>query len=311
MSYLALAYYRFTPLQDPHLEIQKHKKFFENKDVAGRIYISEEGINGQMSGSIQDTTVYQEWLRQDSRFADIEFKIHTYHENIFPRMTVKYRQQLAALDEKVDLADTGVHVSPEKWRHMLENEKDVLLLDVRNNYETAVGHFENAHLPPLDKFRDFPAYVDELKQTIDPKTKVMMYCTGGIRCELFSALMKKKGFSDVYQLDGGIINYGLQEGTDHWKGKLFVFDDRLACNIDGKEAGPISKCHHCHLPSDTYYNCANMDCNELFLCCKSCHETYQGACSHTCKQSPRMRPYNPKDGNKPFRRKHLLEQESK
>lgn len=306
MTYLALAYYRFTHLEDPHLEIKKHKEFFENKDVTGRIYISEEGINGQMSGLSEEVYLYQQWLREDPRFQDISFKIHTHHENVFPRMTVKYRKQLVALDEKVDLAETGIHVSPHKWAEMLENEKDVLLLDVRNNYETTVGHFENAVLPPLEKFRDFPSYVDDLKQKVDPKTKVMMYCTGGIRCEVFSALMKKKGFSEVYQLDGGIINYGLKEGSKHWRGKLFVFDDRLACSIDGKEESPISKCLHCHLPSDTYYNCANMDCNELFLCCHSCHETYSGACSHLCKSSPRLRPYNPENGNKPFRRKHLI-----
>lgn len=307
MSYFVLAYYHFTPIEDPNLLIKEHKKFFTERDVTGRIYISEEGINGQMSGVVKDAEAYMAWIRQDKRFADMWFKIHTSDENVFPRMTVKYRKQLVALDYPVDLSKGGKRVAPAEWKHMLEEEEDICLLDVRNRYEWEIGHFERSTLPPVENFRDFPDYADQLKETIDPKkTKVMMCCTGGIRCELFSALLKEKGFEEVYQLDGGIINYGLKEGASHWKGKLFVFDDRLAVSIDGKESEPISFCRHCHLPCDTYYNCANMDCNELFLSCPSCIETYRGCCCHPCKEAPRVRSFTKERGNKPFRRKHLI-----
>jgi UPF0176 protein len=309
LMYLVLAYYRYIPIENP-LEVQEsHKSFFEGRDVAGRIYLSTEGINGQMSGSISDAEAYMEWLQKDPRFAKMRFNIHTHHENIFPRMTVKIREQLVALDESVHETEGGIHVSPHEWRKMLE-EEDALLIDVRNQYEWEIGHFDNATLPPLEQFRDFPEYAENLKKSVDPNQKVMMYCTGGIRCEIYSKLLKQKGFQNVYQLEGGVINYGLKEGSDHWRGKLFVFDDRLAVSIDGKEASPISKCHHCELATDMYYNCANMDCNELFLCCRSCHERYLGTCCYDCKHHPRRRPYDMKQGNKPFRRKHLLGSET-
>lgn len=307
-NYLVLAYYRFTSLESPHEEIKKHKKFFEKRDVTGRIYISEEGVNCQMSGLEEEVRSYMEWLSKDSRFANQRFLLHHHHENIFPRMTIKYRKQLVALDEKVDPFEGGVHLSPEQWRKMLESDENVFLIDVRNTYETEIGHFENAVLPPLEKFRDFPLYAERLKSEIDPeKTKVMMCCTGGIRCELYSALMKKKGFKHIYQLDGGIINYGLKEGSAHWRGKLFVFDDRMAIDIDEKKAPPIAKCTHCEALTDMHYNCAHMDCNNLFLCCSDCLVEYKGSCSSIClEDTTRLRPLDQRNGNKPFKRKHLI-----
>jgi UPF0176 protein len=305
-SYVALAYYHFVPIVDPQLEVEKHKDFFESRDCAGRIYLSHEGINGQMSASLEEAENYIRWLRQDSRFEVIHFKFHSASEHIFPRMTVKYRRQLVALDLPADAAECGEHVSPKRWREMLE-QGGHLILDVRNQYEWRIGHFEGAILPPLDSFREFPEYAEKFAKEMDPKnTKVMMYCTGGIRCELYSSFLKKKGFEKVYQLQGGVINYGLTEGSVHWRGKLFVFDDRLAVSIDGKPAQPIAHCFHCYLNEDTYYNCANMDCNELFICCDSCLEVYKGCCSFTCQNGSRVRPIDIRSGNKPFRRKHEI-----
>lgn len=304
-SIYVLAYYSFTSIEDPHAEVAKHKEFFATRDVRSRIYISHEGINGQMSASPESAEDYMAWLKSDSRFADVEFKIHHYHEHVFPRCSVKYRSQIVALDAKVDAKEGGEHVPPSQWRQMLqEKDEDTLLLDVRNDYEWALGHFEGAELPTLETFREFPDYARELKQTRDPKkTKVMMYCTGGIRCELYSALMKKEGFEKVYQLQGGIIKYGLEEGSDGWLGKLFVFDDRLSVPISEKEEAPaIGKCYHCGEPSETYYNCANMDCNELFLSCPSCADLHKGCCCAGCLDSPRLRPYEKGERPKPFRR---------
>lgn len=309
MKYYALAYYIFTPIENPYREVKNHKRFFKDRDVSGRIYISEEGINGQMSGAQADAEAYMTWLSES--FPGVKFKIHTTDENIFPRMTVKTRKQLVALDEPVDLSKGGKHVSPKQWREMLESDEDYLLLDVRNDYEWQIGHFENAVLPPLTKFRDFPNFADQLKETKDPKkTKVMMYCTGGIRCELYSALLKERGFDEVYQLDGGVIAYGQQEGHKHWKGKLFVFDDRLAVSIDGQEVEPIAHCSYCKAPTDIQYNCANMDCNNLFVCCTACIEKQKGCCCSTCSNAPRLRPYDHTKGNKPFRKKHLIYSDS-
>ncbi|MFN0064938.1 MAG: rhodanese-related sulfurtransferase [Chlamydiales bacterium] len=306
MEYCALAYYIFETLEEPDLEVRKHKKFFKERDVGGRIYISKEGINGQMSGATPDCDAYMDWLRSDPRFANVNFKIHKIKKNIFPRMIVKHRA-LVALGEKAEPAKGGDHVSPQQWREMIESGEEYLMLDVRNDYEWKIGHFEGAELPDLENFRDFPAYADHLKETKDlKKTKVMMYCTGGIRCELYSAVLKARGFENVYQLEGGIIKYGQEEGSRHWKGSLFVFDDRMAIPIDGGKVTPISHCCFCKIPTDTYYNCANMDCNELFLSCPECIEKELGCCSKECGSSPRRRLLVTEEGNRPFRKKHLV-----
>jgi UPF0176 protein len=220
-------------------------------------------------------------------------------------MTVKTRPQLVALDAAVDMSKAGTHVSAEKWKEMLENrDAGTLLLDVRNDYEWEVGHFEGAELPTLEQFREFPKYAQELKKRCDPqKTKVMMYCTGGIRAEVYSALLKEEGFAEVYQLQGGVIKYGQEAGSKHWKGKLFVFDDRLAVPISEKDpAEVISACIHCQTTSDLYFNCANMDCNELFIACLPCAEKTKGCCCPQCEAAPRVRTFQTTDRPKPFQR---------
>ncbi|MDR3624722.1 MAG: rhodanese-related sulfurtransferase [Chlamydiales bacterium] len=307
-EYWVLAYYYFTPIENPEDEVRKHKTFFEERDVSGRIYISHQGINGQMSALKEDAYAYMHWMHDDARFKDMEFKVHKHHENAFPKMTVKVRKQLVAMDKDVDLSKRGQPLSAKEWESMLDNrDEDLVLIDTRNNYETRIGYFEGALLPPLETFREFPQFAKELKKTRDPKkTKVLMYCTGGIRCELYSALMMEEGFESVYQLQGGVIKYGLEVGHKHWVGKLFVFDDRLAISVGNEDGSEIiGSCRHCKSLSDTYYNCANMDCNELFLCCLTCLHTHKGCCQESCVHSERLRPYHAEDTHKPFRKKHL------
>lgn len=310
-SHWVLAYYHFSPIADPHGEVNLHKTFFSGRDAACRIYISEEGINGQMSAAKADAQAYIEWMHQREGFQNITFKVHPSNENVFPRITVKYRKKLVAIDTDVDLALRGDHVSPKSWKEMLENEPNKILLDVRNDYEWKIGRFEGAELPPCETFREFADYADTLKENNDPKTTpVMMYCTGGIRCELYSAILKQKGFDKIYQLNGGVIGYGLEEGSKHWQGKLFVFDDRLAVPISDKEdSGVIGTCQHCSKENDTYYNCANMDCNELFLCCPECAKKFKGCCCDECMNAGRVRPFQEHNAHKPFKRWYQYEKD--
>lgn len=308
MEYFVLSYYCFIELEDPHAEIANHKKFLARHDARSRIYISEEGINCQMSAQKDDCLAYIEWVKANTPFSKSRFQLDEWHEHAFPRLIVKYRKQLVALDEKVDVKDGGAHLSPEEWKETLDKkEENTIVIDVRNDYEWEVGHFEGSLLPKLEEFRDFPSYARELKKQVNPKeTKVLMCCTGGIRCELYSALMKKEGFEEVFQLEGGIINYGKKVGAKHWKGKLFVFDDRVVVPIAKEEAPVIAHCHKCHVPSETYYNCADMDCNKLFISCPSCAEKLKGCCCEKCTESKHLRVFQPSDHPKPFKRKHLL-----
>lgn len=303
MSYLVIAFYCFESIEDPHKEVIEHKEFLKKLDVTSRIYISEQGINAQMSASVEAGRAYISWLRERSPYENIDFKVQPYHEHAFPRLTVKYRKQLVALDREVDLSKRGTPISPTLWKQMLEDGTKRLILDVRNDYECRVGHFAGAELPPCSEFREFSRWLEGLKERYDPATThVMMYCTGGIRCEVFSALMQEEGFSTVHQLEGGVIKYAEQVGSDHWLGKLFVFDDRLTVDMGEKPTEVIGKCHHCGGASESYYNCANMDCNSLFLCCPVCLELYRGCCQESCQRSERLRPAHQQNSHKPFRK---------
>lgn len=303
-SHKIIAYYFLTSIDNPQIEVALHKAYFKDKDIKSRIYISEEGINCQMSAEAHVADNYINWLKERPQFADIFFKIDPYHEHVFPKQTVKYRRQLVAFDAPVDYANSGKHVSPQEWDQMIA-KGDSVVIDVRNDYEWKIGHFEGAECPPCQKSKDFIAYAEQLKLRVDPKkTPVMMYCTGGIRCETFSTLLKEGGFEQVYQLNGGVINYGHENGSKHWNGKLFVFDDRMAIPLSDSPSTPISNCQHCNQPSDTYINCANMDCNHLFLCCPSCLEKRQGCCKSSCSSSPNLRPYHKLTAHKPFLKKH-------
>ncbi len=307
-TYHVLAFYQITQLKDPRALIKEHKEFFKDRDITSRIYISEQGINGQMSASIDDSEEYIAWIRSKSEFKEMPFKIHEWPEQAFPRKTIKYRKNLVSCDQTVDFSKRGEHVSPEKWKEMIDSDRDYMMIDVRNDYEWKIGHFKNADLPECKNFRELEEYADQLeKNTGDQKPPVMMYCTGGIRCELYSSILKEKGFDEVYQLDGGVINYGQKVGSDHWLGKLFVFDDRLSVPISKEEAPPIGECHFCKTHSDNYYNCANMECNTLFLCCPECVKEHQGCCQESCSNAERVRPYHQQNPHKPFRRKHYYE----
>lgn len=301
-AYLMLAYYLICPLENPQAEVKAHKAFLSQLDVRARIYISEQGINGQMSASSESAKQYMEWMRNHPSFANVVFKLQPHHEHAFPRLTVKYRKELVAVGIPVDLTICGEHISPEEWKQRLDRDPHSVVLDVRNRYEWEVGRFEHAEPPPCDSFRDFPAYANALKERLDPETTpIMMYCTGGIRCEFFSSLLLQAGFKKVYQLDGGVIQYGERMGNTHWLGKLFVFDDRLTVPLSKTVAHlVVGTCHLCQVPAEDYYNCANMDCNKLFLCCKECITAKQGCCQSSCQEAPRRRPHQ--HVHKPFRR---------
>ena len=304
--YWVVAAYFLTPLEDPQGEVQRHKDFLRQLDARARIYIGPDGMNIQMSAVRADAEQYMEWLRQDPRFTGIQFKLQGLDRQAFPRLTIKYKQQLVAMDRSVDLQQAGPHLSPEEWKHTIEEEsEEILLLDVRNHYEWEVGHFRGAIPAPCETFREFPEWIQQLKQQVDPtKKKILMCCTGGIRCEFFSALMKEEGFEEVYQLQGGMLQYSAECGGDLWEGSLFVFDDRLTVPM-GEECAPCGRCHHCEAPTDRYLNCANMDCNRLFLCCPTCLQAHAGCCQESCHCAPRLRCLREENPYQPFPRAHL------
>ena len=278
--YLAVAFYFLTPTKPLELK-RKVEDSLKNMDVKGRIYISSEGINAQMSTHRDSPLI--EWIR--NLFPDALINMQDSDKHIFDRLQIKIRP-LVNIGCTVDLSNATQKISPKQWKRMLTQKKG-LLVDIRNNYESAIGCFEGAITPDLDTFKDFPDYVKHLSNTNSKDAPLMIFCTGGIRCEYISPLLKKAGFKNVYQLEGGILNYGKQEGSKFWKGDVFVFDDRLKASIGSK---PISKCSRCNNEA-SYYNCSNMDCNALFLSCRQCAIKHDGLCSDKC-QSGRIREIN-------------------
>ncbi|MEC8306892.1 MAG: rhodanese-related sulfurtransferase [Chlamydiota bacterium] len=306
MDYSVVAFYHFFLIENPQQEVEIWKEGLRKRGAKGRIYINTQGINAQFSISNGAKEEAIEWIHARPHLQEAFIKIHPHHEHPFPKLTIKVREQLVAIDRHVDLTDRGTPLSPKEWKERLENrDPQTLLLDVRNDYEWEVGHFQGSLPSGCQTFRDFPERIQALKEKYPPsETPIMMYCTGGIRCEIYSSLMKEEGFKEVYQLEGGIIQYGEEEGKNHWEGGLFVFDDRLVVSIDGKPGGKevISHCIHCQEPSDRYYNCANMSCNALFLSCPTCAESLRGCCSSECQGSSHCRPFIPQDRPKPFRK---------
>lgn len=301
--YLALSFYRFLSFDNLEGEKERLYKKLSKEGCLGRIYLAPTGINAQMSGPIEGVQRFIAWLEEDPRFADQLWNLQPTEDQIFPRLTVKIRSQLVALDQEVNLSQRGTYVTPQEWRELLQNQEKILKMDVRNRYEWEMGHFVGFEAPPCDHFRDARKWVADLKKKCDPKKQpVMMCCTGGIRCELMSALMKEEGFTKIYQLHGGMLRYSQEEGSTHWMGKLFVFDDRLALSMSDKPLTIATPCHRCQGEAGHVYNCANMDCNELFFACEACLQEEQGCCGAACQQAPRVRPLNQQQKGRPFRK---------
>lgn len=303
MSYEVILYYQFTRVDDPALFCKDHRAFLKELGVKGRVYISSEGINGTLGGTPDQIREYRDFLQNLPGFENTEFKTDEHDTIPFAKLICKVRDEIVALRVPgLDPKQGGRYLSAQEWRKLMESEEEYVMIDVRNNYESKVGHFKGALKPDLENFYDFPDWLEEAEKEIPKNKKVLMYCTGGIRCEKFSVLMKQKGWEDVNQLHGGILTYAREEGGDYFEGKCFVFDDRLVVPVNPQSMEPVSVCEITGQPADSYLNCANMQCNKLFICSEEGAQMMEGCCSETCKESEYRRPFDPKDAFRPFRK---------
>ncbi len=294
LNYLVLAYYNYTRIEDAETFAPQHLAYCKSIKLRGRIYIAHEGINGTVSGTRDACEQYMAHLKADSRFASTEFKIDEVTEHAFQRMHVRYKTEIVHSGlrnpEVIDpTKETGKHLNGKDFL-ALKDQEDVVILDVRSNYETRLGKFKNAITLDIENFREFPEKIVELEKYKDKK--IITCCTGGIKCEKASALLLKEGFKDVYQLHNGIIGYAKETGGKDFDGVLYVFDGRV--NVSVNEVNPtiVSTCKKCGGPAPRNLNCANVECNDQFNMCESCAEEMEGACSDACKVHPRKRVYN-------------------
>lgn len=298
--YEVILYYKFVTINDPEQFMKEHKAFCKSLGVKGRIYIGQEGINGTLGGTPEQVQSYKDHLTSIEGFDGIDFKTDTSDYIPFAKLKCKTRDEIVALHTEADPENGGKYLEPDEWKELMESRDDYVMIDVRNDYESKIGHFEGAITPDLENFYQFPEWLDNLQ--VDKDKKVLMYCTGGIRCEKFSVLMKEHGWEDVNQLNGGILRYGHEEGGEHFKGKCFVFDDRLVVPVNEDDMEPIARCKITGKPADTYINCANMECNKLFVCSEEGARMMEGCCCEECRQSDYKRPFDPENAFRPFRK---------
>jgi UPF0176 protein len=285
---LTLSFYTYAHIQNPQLFRDFLFIHWNKLEVLGRIYVSFEGINAQLSVPAKKFDLFKSHLDSVDFLNGIRLNIALEQDNkSFLKLKIKVRQKIVAdgLDDSTfDVTDCGVHVNAETFNKLIQ-DPDTLLVDMRNHYESEIGHFEGAITPDVDTFRQSLPLIEKDLEAHKSDKKLVMYCTGGIRCEKASAYFKHKGFEKVYQLEGGIIEYARQvetQGLDNkFKGKNFVFDERRAERISEEV---IAVCHQCGTPCDTHVNCANEACHLLFIQCESCATAHQGCCSSQCEE---------------------------
>ena len=247
-SVVNIAGYRFEPLFDPIDLVSVYQQKCDELELKGTMLISKNGINFSLAGTQQATDTIIAFLEEDNRFLNIPLKVTYSETQPFRRMKVRLKKEIISLGRK-DINPrelTGERISPQDLKNLLDNKEEVLVLDTRNEYETRVGKFENAIDLNLDTFRDFPKAVESLPEEYKDK-QIVMYCTGGIRCEKASAVMLKAGFADVKQLEGGVLDYFKETGGAYWEGDCFVFDERVALDTELNETDYIY-CYICREP---------------------------------------------------------------
>ena len=291
-AYRVLLYYKYVPIEDPVTFAQEHLAACKEIGLKGRILVSDEGINGTCSGTIEQTDAYINMMKADDRFADMVYKIDEAEGHAFKKMHVRPKREIVHLGLADDINPnelTGKYLSPKEFFEQMQAE-DTIVIDARNDYEFDLGHFRGAIRPDIRNFRDLPDWMLENREMFEGK-KVLTYCTGGIRCEKFSGWLVREGFEDVAQLHGGIATYAKDPEVrgQLWDGQMYVFDERIAVPINQVEHVVVGKDHFTGEPCERYVNCANPECNDKILCSEENEHKYLRSCSHECRVHPRNR----------------------
>ena len=283
-----LSFYQYAKIADPDLFRNTIYKQLDLLGVLGRIYIGYEGVNAQISVPSENFESLKNYLYSIDFLSGIRLNIAVEDDGkSFFALDIKVRAKIVAdglNDSTFDVTNKGIHLKAAAFNE-LASKPDTIIVDMRNHYEHEVGYFENAILPDVDTFKEALPLVEKILEPHKDK-HIIMYCTGGIRCEKASAYYKHKGFKNVYQLEGGIIEYARQvkaQGLENkFKGKNFVFDERLGERISNEI---VAHCHQCGTSCDTHTNCANDGCHLLFIQCPTCKEKFEGCCSTDCKNT--------------------------
>ncbi len=291
-----ISYYKFAPIKDTEAVRLWQKSLCEKLNLKGRIIIADHGINGSLGGEVDDLKEYVKQTKTYSAFLGTVFKWSDGERDDFPRLSVKVRPEIVTFGvaDRIKVNQAGVigggkHLKPNQVHELLQKRGDeVIFFDGRNTYEAAIGRFNNAVIPKTKHTRDFPKVLKSADYDKLKDKPIITYCTGGVRCEILSMLMKQEGFKEVYQIDGGIIKYGEKYGDDGlWKGSLYVFDKRMATKFSDK-AQDIGECFNCKAKTSNYENCSVKSCNDLILMCAQCAKRLHSLCVNHLKTEPAL-----------------------
>ena len=292
-DFRVLLYYKYQAIESPETFQDEHLAFCNSIGLKGRVLVGTEGINGTVSGTIEQTEQYKEFLHSLPGFEDVWFKVDEVDDYAHKKMHVRVREEIVSLDLEDDVNPhevTGDYLKPTQFKEALLDE-DTIVLDTRNDYEYDLGHFKGAIRPDVRNFRDLPEWVKENKEQFMDK-KVVVYCTGGVRCEKFSGWMLREGLAEnVGQLEGGIDTYGKDPETlgELWEGSMYVFDERISVPINQVNPTVVAKDHYDGEPCDRYVNCANPDCNKQVFMTEENEAKYVRGCTVECRKHPRNR----------------------
>jgi UPF0176 protein len=283
MRYQVLLFYKYVPIEDPSALREWILTKASSLQLTGRVLIAEEGLNGTLEGTFENAQMFARELAADPRFTDMQVKTSVGTGNSFEKLSVKVRAEIVGtqfdprtIDPRVK---TGIHISPEELHTWYENNKDFVVVDMRNEYEFQSGHFKNSVNPKLKHSRDLPKVLPKFEH-LKEKT-VLTVCTGGVRCEKMSAYLLAQGFKDVYQLENGIHGYMEKYPGQNYRGALYTFDKRLAIDFGG-EREVVGECRLCQAKTERYVNCANAKCHLHFLACDACQKDGVPLCSPRC-----------------------------
>lgn len=280
-----ILYYKYVTIENPQRILKEQRRLCESLNLKGRIILAHEGINGTLGGTVEEIEKYKNFMNSHELFKNIDFKESPGSADDFPRLRVVIKDEIVHLGidtKEVTVKDGGKHLSPDEVHELLkENPDDLVILDTRNNYESRVGTFKGSLTPNIKTFRELPQYIDENKEKFKDK-KVLMHCTGGVRCERATAyLNQKKIAKEIYQVNGGIHRYTEKYPDGYFRGKNYVFDNRVTVRINNDV---LTDCDICKNPCDEYTNCINSLCNKHFISCETCIERLNNCCSETCSQ---------------------------
>jgi UPF0176 protein len=272
-NYVVILFYKFTHIADPKAFVKSHQEKAKELGLLGRMLVAEEGVNATFEGTKENIEAYKEFLKNDLVLGDIKIKESEGNGKAFPKLKFKIRDEVVTLGKTFSNVKekTAPEVTAEELQKMYANNEDFVVLDLRNDYEIACGKFEKTVDPGLSNFRDLPQKLEEIKNL--KSKKVIAVCTGGIRCEKATCLLKEEGFENIYQLKDGIHTYMEQYPGEHFKGTLFVFDNRMTTDVvETENKDIIGRCHFCNIPTEEYYCDDSVRPSKKIICCKECFE---------------------------------------